>query len=93
MENTTTTDKERIVLRAIARSEYQSSDSSDESIIGDHVWTFSVETPEVKGKALSGVISSLCQKGLVEVGESEGDDTIGLTRAGFDAIVRNANQI
>lgn len=90
------TSKELAVLFGVARSEYQGADYNDASIIGVPVWTFSVEGPEtnrvgVKGNALSGVISSLVEKGLVGVDADTADrgksePVIWLTQAGFDAI-------
>jgi len=64
------TEKELKVLYAIYKSEYQ--DSNGEDTIDHYVWSFSIEYSrpligtDIKGKVISGIVSSLSKKGLVD---------------------------
>jgi len=55
---------------------------------GDHIWSDSINDSHkpsgIEGKALSGVVSSLCQKGMVETGGDKKDATCWVTEAGMD---------
>jgi DNA-binding MarR family transcriptional regulator len=58
-------------------------------MINQPTWTFVCEDSGVKGKSLSGVISSLSKKGLVESdfdGKNVSDSTILITEAGYNAL-------
>lgn len=76
------TELERVGLNAIVNSEYM--DQSGEYVINYPIWTFSLYALE--GRQRSGVVSSLAQKGYVGIGESDGDDIIWITEAGYQAL-------
>jgi hypothetical protein len=85
------TEKERVVLRAITLSEYQSADPDVRSNIDRPVWSFSLNNAEtaaagIKGKSISGVVGSLVRKGLAGTATDEGDDTVWITEKGFNAL-------
>lgn len=70
------TELEKQVLEGINNSDY-----GDE--LGSQIWAWSCKCPIAETKQISGVISSLVKKGLVE-GQDEGDDaTIWLTELGI----------
>ena len=77
------TESEFAVLRGIDKSDFG-------DVLNSGAWTFDVaEKSGVNGKSLSGVSSSLVTKGLVFVGDAEGngkarDLYIGMTREGFE---------
>ena len=77
---------EKAVLESIPSSEYISLEKNDKRVINLPTWTFTCEDSGIKGKPLSGVISSLVKKGLVGVENKEKDETIWLTKKGFEAI-------
>jgi predicted MarR family transcription regulator len=70
------TDLEKLVLEGINNSDY-----GDD--LGDPIWSWSINCT-VKGKARSGVVSSLSQKGLVGSNGSGKDDTVWLTPIGVE---------
>ena len=75
------TEHETAVLRAMYASEYYS--GGDEA----WVWTFSVKPDGVSRSQISGVISSLVKKGVVEVGGSGTKDdmySVCTTSLGID---------
>ena len=75
-----TTEKEKAVLKGILNSEYQ----DGEDPIDREVFTFSVNPPEGCDRtSMGGIIASLEKKGLIFVGEDEGDDTIAITAEGM----------
>ena len=83
------TPNELEVLLSIIDNDYQTFDKSDRNLIDAGTWTFVCEDSGIKGKSLSGVISSLTQKGLVgstttTVGSKYG--TIWITEAGYNAL-------
>lgn len=81
---TTLTSNEYSVLKAIDTSEYG-------EYLQDDVWTWSAaDYAEPSGKAFSGTVSSLVQKGLVYVSGYGEDATIGMRDAGVDAYVAAA---
>ena len=85
--DTQITDKEKAVLNSIPNSEYIDFEKDDRRVINFPTWTFTCEDSGIKGKALSGVISSLVKKGLVGVeSSSKGEETIWLTEKGFNTI-------
>ena len=84
MENIT--EKELAVLNSIPSSEYVCLEKTDKTLIRFPTWTFTCEDSGYKGKTLSGIISSLVKKGLVETQIEDGNDTICLTEKGFEAI-------
>jgi len=55
---------------------------------GDHIWSDSINDSHkpsgIEGKALSGVVSSLTQKGMVETGGDKKDATCWVTEAGMN---------
>jgi hypothetical protein len=76
----------------ITKNELEVLTAIDQSCYGewlqDDVWTWDVaDSVSVSGKAFSGVVSSLVQKGLVYVGGSGEDASIGMTDAGAAAYV------
>ena len=78
------TENEFKVLRAIDLSEYGDS-------IRDAVWTWSMsDYSGMKGKEISGVVSSLVQKGYVYTSDSGRDASIEMTAAGVAAYVAAA---
>jgi len=76
------TQLERSVLERIRDSEYQDSATGTEAVVGKHVWIDCLEGP-VQGKQLGGVLTSLGTKGLVEVHNTPGEQTVALTEAGL----------
>jgi hypothetical protein len=59
--------------------------------LGDWVWSNSVNDSKrpsgLKGKVLSGTVSSLCSKGMVEANGEKGEDAcVRLTTAGIAAL-------
>jgi DNA-binding MarR family transcriptional regulator len=83
------TEKELAVLKSIINNDYQTFDIEDKNMINQPTWTFVCEDSGVKGKSLSGVISSLSKKGLVESdydGKNVSDSTILITEAGYNAL-------
>ena len=105
MKNTELTQNEQSVIFAIARNEmnranYGIPDSAEET--ATYTWTLSdgvFHLPKgwaiPKGKSLSGTISSLVQKGMVN-SDSTGkqiDWLIALTDAGFDFFTQNLSQM
>jgi hypothetical protein len=83
-DNINLTAFEIAVLRAIDNSEYG-------EYLLNAVWTFTVadnmQPDGPTGRQLSGVISSLVQKGVVDVQDYDDDSIIGLTRKGADAYI------
>lgn len=76
------TSLERKVLENIRNSEYQY--SSDESIIGNPVWSFSVTNEE---KKLAGALGSLVKKGYAFAVKNPGEDHIcGITKEGYELL-------
>lgn len=74
------TELEKDVIVAIAKNEYS-------NIPGDPIWAFAIghQTKIVKGKQISGVVSSLVKKGLVVSETNPGDDdTVYLTKTGIE---------
>lgn len=83
------TEKELTVLNAIISNDYQNFDVTDRGMINSPTWTFVCEDSGIKGKSLSGVISSLSKKGLVESDLdllNSIDSTIYITEAGYNAL-------
>jgi hypothetical protein len=81
------TQKEKAVLESIPASEFICLEKNDLSVINLPTWTFTCEDSGIKGKALSGVISSLTKKGFVGIeNEPSEGDSIWLTKKGFEAI-------
>jgi DNA-binding MarR family transcriptional regulator len=83
------TEKEQAVLLAIISNDYQNYDISDVNLINTPTWTFVCEDSGIKGKELSGVISSLNKKGLVvsDLDKSRLEDsTIYITEKGFNIL-------
>jgi hypothetical protein len=85
---TNITSNEAEVLNAILISDFQCSDEKN-AVVGHAVWTWSVaDQVEAKGKAFSGVISSLVKKNLAGSQEDGDDSIIWITSEGWDAIVK-----
>ena len=82
----TLTSHEQEVLKAIAENEFQDFPGK-EGIISHPVWSDCIYCG-VSGKALSGVISSLSKKGLMEVSH---DNTLWITKEGFQAYKERGN--
>lgn len=80
------TQKEKAVLESIPSSEFICLEKNNPFVINLPTWTFTCEDSGIKGKALSGVISSLTKKGLVGIENEKEGDTIWLTKKGFEAI-------
>lgn len=74
----TLTDLEKQVLSAIFINEYNDGCKYDHP-----TWLSVVADYSVKGKTLSGVVSSLTQKGLIGTQDEGGDATIWGTREAF----------
>lgn len=74
------TDKQRSVLIAITKSEYQNSVLA-EDLVDYPVWSFSV----AKSPAERAVLGHLARAGLVVL-DRDGDETVAITRAGLNAI-------
>lgn len=76
-----TTTLENDVIRAIAENQYSDT-------LGDEVWSFAIKyhTKITLDNQISGVVSSLVKKGLVEVtiGWDKNDNTIRLTDKGIE---------
>ena len=74
-------------MKAIDDSEYG-------GWLEDEIWTFSVwdnvDKTMVNRKALSGIISSLNKKGYVVSEECGKESTIGMTKAGAKAYLKQA---
>jgi len=69
---------EKAVIAVIAKNEY--SDSPE-----DPVWTFIIEdNTDLHNKQISGVVSSLTKKGLVNSIDDGKDSTIWLTKKGIE---------
>lgn len=72
------TELEKDVIIAIAKNEY-----SDNP--GDPVWTFIIEdNTDLHSKQISGVVSSLTKKGLVDSNDEGKDSTVWLTKNGVE---------
>jgi DNA-binding MarR family transcriptional regulator len=84
MTNLTT--KENEVLLSIIQNDYQTYEPNDPALINSPTWTFVCEDSGYKGKTLSGIISSLTQKGLVSSHNDGNDSTIYITEEGFNAL-------
>ena len=80
------TANEKDVLLAIINNDYQYFDTTNREMIGSPTWTFVCEDSGLKGKTLSGVISSLNKKGFVESHEDGKDSTIWILEDGFKAL-------
>jgi hypothetical protein len=80
------TSNELKVLLSIINNDYQTFDKSDRELIGSSTWTFVCEDSGIKGKSLSGTISSLTQKGLVGSTLGGKDSTIWITEAGYNEL-------
>jgi DNA-binding MarR family transcriptional regulator len=83
------TKKEILVLYTIINNEYQSFDSTDYRLINSPTWTFICEDSGYKGKSLSGIISSLSKKGIVESEPDGNNSTIWITDYGFKVLNNN----
>ena len=77
------TENELKVLLTIINNDYQTFDKSDRELIKSPTWTFVCEDSGIRGKSLSGVISSLTQKGLVGSKGAGNDSTIWITEYGY----------
>ena len=77
------TENELNVLLSIINNDYQTFDKSDRALIKSPTWTFVCEDSGIKGKSLSGTISSLSQKGLIGSTLDGKDSTIWITEAGY----------
>jgi predicted MarR family transcription regulator len=85
MANINLTELEKKVLRAINDSDYGEE-------LGEPIWRGTerfVNTPSITGKALSGVYSSLNQKGLVVSTEDGKDSTVYITDLGIEVCKEN----
>jgi len=72
------TELEKVVIRTLAKNEY-----SDDP--GDPVWTFIIEdNTDLHSKQISGVVSSLTKKGLVDSNDDGKDSTVWLTENGVE---------
>jgi hypothetical protein len=80
------TPNELKVLLTIINNDYQTFDKSDRDLIKSATWTFVCEDSGIKGKSLSGTISSLTQKGLVGSTGAGNDSTIWITEAGYNGL-------
>lgn len=80
------TDLEKSVINAILDNEYMSLERDDEKVIDYPCWTFVCEDSGVKGKKLSGVISSLVKKGIIGTLEEGKESTVWITKLGFNLI-------
>lgn len=83
------TEKELAVLEAIIGNDYQTFEKSDKDLINSPTWLFVCENSGVEGKHLSGVISSLTKKGLVDSeldNKRPADSTIWVTELGFEVL-------
>lgn len=77
------TKMERDVLNAVVGSEFH--DGNDP--VDNFVWFDCVSDDlSIKGKTLSGVVSSLVQKGFVRTQDEGREAVIAITRAGFEAL-------
>jgi hypothetical protein len=83
--NMKVTANELLVLEAILNSEYQNSDQPDE-LAGNPVWTSHVN-PFKSKPTFSGVVSSLCKKGLIGSQKDIEGDIIWLTQEGVNLLI------
>jgi DNA-binding MarR family transcriptional regulator len=83
------TDKEISVLYTIINNEYQTFDSTDYRLINSPTWTFICEDSGYKGKTLSGIISSLSKRGVIESELDGNNSTIWITEYGFKVLNNN----
>lgn len=75
------TNNEFEVLQSIDGSEYGEN-------LCDEVWTFTIaDNSTLSGKTISGTVSSLVKKNLVQVGGTGKEQTIGMTDEGIKAYV------
>jgi hypothetical protein len=72
------TAKETAVLAAIYASEYNSNGDDGTPC----VWTFSVSVEGMNVNAINATLGSLEKKGIVSLGEMDGDETVTVTEAG-----------
>ncbi len=80
------TKNEIAVLTAIDSSEYGDS-------LQDTVWTFTIaQNSSLTPRSIPGIVASLLKKGLVHVGESDGEKTIGITDGGVAAYINAVGQ-
>ena len=72
------TEFEKIVVRVLAENEYSDN-------LEDPVWTFIIEdNTNLHSKQISGIVSSLTKKGLVNSNDNGKDSTIWLTKNGVE---------
>lgn len=83
MEANIRTGKEEEVLNAIVHNEFQDFPGKEE-VIGNSVWSECIYC-NVTGKALSGVISSLMKKELVDGFKDREGNQLWVTKKGFEA--------
>lgn len=91
------TDNEAKVLKAVLTNDFTMSNGRvpDKFEGSDWIWSDCINDTRfpsgIEGKALSGVVSSLCQKGLLQTdGNSGRDACVSLTEAGYAAAVKLA---
>lgn len=72
------TEFEKIVVRVLAKNEYSDN-------LEDLIWTFIIEdNTNLHSKQISGIVSSLTKKGLVNSNSNGKDSTIWLTKNGVE---------
>jgi hypothetical protein len=78
------TEKERKVLQGIITNDFQDAATGTEAVIMNDIWVDCLEdsTGDLRGKILSGVVSSLSKKGLVWT-DGEG---IAITKEGWTVL-------
>lgn len=78
------TKSEKKVLKAIHHNYYHGNDS----IVRDPIWSDSINDSSfpsgIKGKELSGTVSSLKKKGIVDINNDGKDSTIWITELGYN---------
>ena len=81
MNENNLTSNEFEVLKAIDNSEY-----------GDHlcdsVWVSTIYCATIKGKTISGTISSLCKKGFVWINGKGSEKEIGIKKIGVEEYLK-----
>ena len=79
MSNVQLTENELLVLTAIDESEYGDG-------LADHVWAFTIaDNSPLRGKTISGTVSSLVKKNLVNCSGWGNDASIGINPEGIAA--------
>lgn len=88
------TSNEMKVLRTVCRNDFTGANGAlpkNYSEASDWIWSDCINESRfpsgIEGRALSGVVSSLCQKGLLQIdGNSGRDACVRLTEQGFNEV-------